>query len=113
LWASGELFVKLIVTVPAFAVSDDLVNFREPVGSAATESELLALLDGWLVDVAAVPDAVDELAAVLLADGLAALLWLPELPQAPTPSARTATTSVSLDLVITSHTSLLFDRLTR
>ena len=42
LWASGELLVKLIVTVPAFAVSVLLVNFKCTDGSAETVSELLA-----------------------------------------------------------------------
>jgi hypothetical protein len=109
LCASGELFVKLIVTVPAFAVSDDFVNFSAPDGSAAIESELIALLDD---DVAGVLDVADELAAVLLAGGLVALLvllvlllLLLEPPQALTPSTSAAAASASLDVLSTSHIS--------
>ena len=102
LCASGELLVKLIVTVPAFAVSVLLVNFNAPDGSAATEIELLAALD-----VAGALDAVD----VLLAALAAALLLLPlEPPHALRPSATATTASVSLDVLGTSHISLLVDR---
>jgi len=102
--------VKLIVTVPAFAVSVLLVNFKAPDGSAAIESALLALPED---------DAAAELVAVLLlAGGLAAalllLLLLPlEPPQAPIPSARAIATSVNLGVLCTSHISLLFVQLTR
>jgi hypothetical protein len=111
LWASGELLVKLIVTVPAFAVSELLVNFNAPDGSAAIDSELL---DGAAADVADVLDVAGELAAVLPADELAALLLLLllplEPPQAPIPSARAIATSVNLGVLRTSHISLLFVR---
>ena len=95
--------MKLIVTVPAFAVSEAFVNFSAPDGSAAIESELLTLLDD---DVAGVLDVADELAAVLLAGGLVALLLLLlEPPQALTPSTRVAAASASLDVLSTSHIS--------
>jgi hypothetical protein len=118
LWASGELLVKLIVTVPAFAVSVLLVNFKAPDGSAAIESELLALAEDEAADVADVLDVAGELVAVLLlAGGLAAellLLLLPlEPPQALMPSARAIATSVNLGVLCTSHISLLFVQLTR
>lgn len=118
LWASGELLVKLIVTVPAFAVSELLVNFNAPDGSAATASELLAPPDDGAADVADVLDVAGELVAVLLADELAAallvLLLLPlEPPQALMPSARAIATSVNLGILSTSHISLLFVQLTR
>ena len=58
--------MKLIVTVPALAVSVLVVNFNAPDGSAATASELLAALDE-LEDVAGALDAVGVLAGVLLA----------------------------------------------
>ena len=111
--------MKLIVTVPGFAVSELLVNFNAPDGSAAIESELLAALDDGAADV--VVDALDvagELVAVLLAGGLAAalllLLLLPlEPPQALMPSARAIATSVNLSVLRTSHISLLFVQLTR
>ena len=117
LWASGELLVKLIVTVPAFAVSELLVNFNAPDGSAATASELLAPPDDGAADVADVLDVAGELAAVLLADALAAvlllLLLLPlEPPQALMPSASAIATSVNLGVLRTSHISLLFVQLT-
>jgi hypothetical protein len=116
LWASGELLVKLIVTVPAFAVSELLVNFNAPDGSAATASELLAPPDDGAADVADVLDVAGELAAVLLADELAAvlllLLLLPlEPPQALMPSASAIATSVNLGVLRTSHISLLFVQL--
>ena len=66
--------MKLIVTVPALAVSVLLVNFNAPDGSAATASELLAALDE-LEDVAGALDAVEVLAGVLL-DALAGVLLL-------------------------------------
>jgi len=119
LWASGELLVKLIVTVPAFAVSVLLVNFKAPDGSAAIASELLALAEDEAADVADVLDVAGELVAVLLlAGGLAAelllLLLLPlEPPQALMPSARAIATSVNLGVLCTSHISLLFVQLTR
>ena len=118
LWASGELLVKLIVTVPAFAVSVLVVNFKAPDGSAAIESELLALAEDGAADVADVLDVAGELVAVLLlAGGLAAellLLLLPlEPPQALMPSARAIATSVNLGVLCTSHISLLFVQLTR
>jgi hypothetical protein len=118
LWASGELLVKLIVTVPAFAVSVLLVNFKAPDGSAAIASELLALAEDEAADVADVLDVAGELVALLLlAGGLAAellLLLLPlEPPQALMPSARAIATSVNLGVLCTSHISLLFVQLTR
>jgi len=118
LWASGELLVKLIVTVPAFAVSVLLVNFKAPDGSAAIASELLALAEGEAADVADVLDVAGELVALLLlAGGLAAellLLLLPlEPPQALMPSARAIAASVNLGVLCTSHISLLFVQLTR
>jgi hypothetical protein len=113
--------VKLIVTVPAFAVSELLVNFNAPDGSAAIESEpleLLALLDAGAADVADVLDVAGALVAVVLADELAAallgLLLLPlEPPQALSPSAKAIATSVNLGVLRTSHISLLFVRLIR
>lgn len=107
--------MKLIVIVPALAVSELLVNFNAPDGSAAIDSELLALLDDGA---AVVDDVAGELVAVLLADELAAalllLLLLPlEPPQAPMPSARAIATSVNLGVLRTSHISLLFVQLTR
>jgi hypothetical protein len=118
LWASGELLVKLIVTVPAFAVSVLVVNFKAPDGSAAIASELLALAEDEAADVADVLDVAGELVALLLlAGGLAAellLLLLPlEPPQALMPSARAIATSVNLGVLCTSHISLLFVQLTR
>ena len=117
LWASGELLVKLIVTVPAFARSVLLVNFKAPDGSAAIASELLALAEDEAADVADVLDVAGELVALLLlAGGLAAelLLLLPlEPPQALMPSARAIATSVNLGVLCTSHISLLFVQLTR
>lgn len=115
LCASGELLVKLIVTVPAFAVSVLLVNFNAPDGSAATEIVLLAALgapEDAAVEVAGALDAVDVLAAVLLA-ALAGvlLLLLLEPPHALRPSAIAATASVRLDVFLTSHISLLLNRL--
>ena len=108
LCASGELLVKLIVTAPAFAVSVLLVNFNAPDGSAATEIELLVALEVAAVDVAGALDAVD----VVLAALAGALLLLPlEPPHALRPSATATTASVSLDVLGTSHISLLFDRL--
>jgi hypothetical protein len=104
--------VKLIVTVPAFAVSEAFVNFSAPDGSAAIESELLALLDDDVAGVLDVADVADELAAVLLAGGLVALLvllvlllLLLEPPQALTPSTSAAAASASLDVLSTSHIS--------
>ena len=115
LWASGELLVKLIVTVPAFAVTELLVNFNAPDGSAAIETELLAAVDDGAADVADVLDVAGELVAVLLADDVAAaLLLLPlEPPQAPMPNARAIATSVNLGVLRTGHISLLFVQLTR
>ena len=122
LWASGELFVKLIVTVPALAVSVLLVNFNAPEGSAAIASALLApaaVLDGVDVDVdadvdAGVLDVADELAGVELAAALLLLLLLLEPPpHALIPSTRAETASVSRSVVGTGHISLLFDQLTR
>ena len=108
LCASGELLVKLIVTVPAFAVSVPLVNFNAPDGSAANEIELLVALDVAAVDVAGALDAVD----VLLAALAGVLLLLPlEPPHALRPSATATTASVRLDVLGTSHISLLVDRL--
>ena len=108
LCASGELLVKLIVTAPAFAVSVLLVNFNAPDGSAATEIELLVALEVAAVDVAGALDAVD----VVLAALAGALLLLPlEPPHALRPSATATTASVSLDVLGTSHISLLVDRL--
>ncbi|MGH2883838.1 MAG: hypothetical protein ACRDPA_14275, partial [Solirubrobacteraceae bacterium] len=94
--------MKLIVTVPAFAVSVLLVNFRAPDGSAAIESELLAVPEDGAAEVL---DVAGELAAVvLLAGGVAAalllLLLLPlEPPQALMPSARAIATSVNLGVL--------------
>ena len=108
--------VKLIVTVPAFAVSVLLVNLKAPVGSAAIESALLAVADD---DAADVLDVAGELVAVLLVagGGAAALLLLlllpPEPPQALMPSARAIATSVNLGVLCTGHISLLFVQLTR
>src|ERR1700733_6720851 len=118
LCAKGELFVKLIVTVPALAVSVLLVNFNAPEGSAAIDKALLApaaALDGVDDDVdAGVLDVVDELAAVELAAALLVLLLLLlEPPHALTPSVRAATASRSRSVVGTGHISLLFDQLTR
>ena len=36
LWATEDVFVKAIVTLPALTVNELLVNFSWPVGSAAT-----------------------------------------------------------------------------
>ena len=101
--------MKLIVTVPALAVSVLLVNFNAPDGSAATASELLAALDE-LEDVAGALDAVEVLAGVLLDELAGVLLLLPPLepPHALRPSARAATASVSLEVLRTCHISLLF-----
>jgi hypothetical protein len=103
------------MTAPAFAVSVLLVNFKAPDGSAAIESELLALVDAD-ADVLEVAGAL--VAVLLLAGGVAAallvLLLLPlEPPQALMPSARAIATSVNLGVLCTSHISLLVVQLTR
>ena len=107
--------MKLIVTVPAFAMSVLLVNFKAPEGSAPTDSELLALPDDEAAEVADVLDVAGELVAVLLlAGGLAAPLLLPlEPPQALMPSARAIATRVNIGVLCTSHISLLVVQLTR
>jgi hypothetical protein len=96
--------VKLIVTVPAFAVSELLVNFKAPDGSAAIASELVAPPED-----AGVLEVAGGVAAALLL-----LLLLPlEPPQALIPSARAIATSVNLGVLGTSHISLLLVQLTR
>ena len=110
MWASGELLLKVIVTVPAVAVSELLVNFNAPDGSAAIDTEPPAPLDDEAADVADTLDVAGELVALLPADELAAaLLLLPlEPPQAPMPSATAIATSVNLGVLRTRHISLLF-----
>jgi hypothetical protein len=84
------------------------VNFNAPDGSAATAIEPLAGLEVAAVDVAGALDAVD----VLLAALAGVLLLLPlEPPHALRPSATATTASVRLDVLGTSHISLLVDRL--
>src|SRR5271157_3190249 len=73
---NGDMFVKLIVTFPAFAVSELSVNFSCPLGSAASVSVVLPAA-------AADVDGADEDAELEL------LLELLELPHAATASAIT------------------------
>jgi hypothetical protein len=81
LWASEDELVKSIVTLPAFAVRELLVNFRAPDGSAAS----LILLPPPLL--AAELDVVlDEAGAA--ADDVVVLLLEP--PHAANPIARAA-----------------------
>ncbi|MFZ0973995.1 MAG: hypothetical protein WAN22_17320 [Solirubrobacteraceae bacterium] len=115
LWASGELLVKLIVTVPAFAVSVLLVNLSAPLGSAESVSVLLAPVAALdvLADVEVVPVAAAVLVALVAAAVLdVVLLLLLEPPHALRPSISATTAKVSRSVLGTSHISLLFDRLT-
>jgi hypothetical protein len=89
LCGSEEAFVNFTVTLPAFAVSDELVNLREPLGSAASEIVLAppppAAAD---VDVAGLPDVELD---VPDAAPLPPLLLLLDPPQAATPRASDTT----------------------
>ena len=94
LCGSIEAFVKLTVTLPAFALSDDLVNLSAPLGSADWVRVLpppppagAALLEAELaaeVAALAVVDVAGEEAGALL-------LLLLEPPHAARPSASDAT----------------------
>jgi hypothetical protein len=101
----GAIFVKSIVTFPAFAISELFVNFNCPPGSAASESEPLpatgAGADPVVVDAAGV---LGEDGALLLLPLLPLLLLL-ELPQAARLSATAATLSAAgnLDKTVSSR----------
>ena len=70
LCASDEAFVNWIATLPAFALSDVLVNFSWPLGSAAivrAPAVFFADVDGVLVvEVGGGLDAADDLVLVPL-----------------------------------------------
>ena len=83
---NGDMFVKMIVTFPAFAVSELFVNFNAPLGSAASDSDPLAAgTDPVVADDEALDAGDDEAEAELAV--LLLLLLLLELPHAATPSA--------------------------
>jgi hypothetical protein len=86
LWGSEDLLVKSIVTLPALAVSELLVNFSAPLGSAES-----------LIELPAPPPPVPAAGVELEVDGAGAaaddvlLLVVPlEPPHAANPSARAA-----------------------
>jgi hypothetical protein len=89
LCATGEPLVNVITTLPAFVLSEVLVNFSAPLGSAATVSRP-PIFDGAGVDVAVGVEVavLDEDEGVLLL--LLLLLLLLEPPQAVRPNTRTA-----------------------
>lgn len=84
---SGALLAKLIVTVPALALSVVLENLSWPDGSALTAS-------GPLPPVAALAVEVAGALELLLADGVELELEL-EPPQAPRPMATAAVAKMS------------------
>ena len=85
---SGDMFVKWIVTVPALAVSELLVNFSAPLGSADSDSVPVRTDDAADdADAAADVAAVDALDAIDEAAELTLLLALLPQPAAPTVSA--------------------------
>ena len=94
LCGSEEAFVNLTVTLPAFAVSDELVNLRAPLGSAASEIVLAPPPAGAAdVDEDAADVDVAGLADVELdaGDAAALLLLLLDPPHAATPMASDTT----------------------
>ena len=79
---SGDMFANLTVTLPAVAVSDVLVNFNAPLGSAASDSDEPVLAGGAAVvgleeEGVEAADAVDKDVELVLL----------EPPHAATPSA--------------------------
>ena len=87
---SGDMLVKMIATLPAFALSELFVNFSAPLGLAESVRALPLAGAGAGAGVAEaddVLDAADEEADVALAVVLLEL----ELPHAATPRKRTTT----------------------
>jgi len=91
LCCSPDAFVNLIVTFPAFAVNDVLVNPNWPLGSAASDCELLPCPVAALADVVAV--AAEDVADALDVDAPAVPLLVP--PHPPSAAASPTVTSTT------------------
>jgi hypothetical protein len=96
LWGSEDMLVKSIFTLPALAVSELLVNFNWPLGSAASLIELPLPAPPPLA--AGVEVELDEAGA---ADDELLLLLLLEPPQAANPMARVATLRARAQILCT------------
>jgi hypothetical protein len=95
LCGSEEAFVNLTVTLPAFAVSDELVNLSEPLGSAESEIVLAPPPPADVDEEAADVDVAGLLDVELdAADDAAPLLLLLDPPQAAIPRASATTPTV-------------------
>jgi hypothetical protein len=90
LWGSEDAFVNLIVSLPALAVSELLVNFSCPVGSAAWVIVLPPPPPVLGADEEVDDEEEEEEDAGALDDDV--LLLLLELPHAASPSASAAVT---------------------
>jgi hypothetical protein len=90
LCASGEALVKLIVTVPAFAVSVLFVNLSWPLGSAAIDCEPPAAPLAALVLVLVAVDGAVEVVLAAALDAVVLLLLLLDPPHAASPRTSAA-----------------------
>jgi hypothetical protein len=83
---TGDVFVNVIVTLPALALNELWVNLNAPVGSAEFDTDELAAAGADVAD--ADVDALDAGAELLLL----------EPPQAATPRASAALSAMIRDL---------------
>jgi hypothetical protein len=81
------MFVKLTLTLPAFAVSELLVNFSAPLGSAASLSVLAAPEDAGVLDAGGVDAGVELVVDAGGAEEAVELLLEPPHAASPTVSA--------------------------